>query len=339
MESIAVKVPLSEGEKVKKELKRKGLLRTELKPRRENNHILFPVKKNVDGFEMVTEDFPQRRENPSSYKDVVDIPPHLKRYLPTSYDIIGDIILIKIPREVRSHGKEIGEALLKIHKNVVSVYHAEPVKGEYRLRNLKLLAGEPKTRTKYKEYGVELEVDVAKVFFSPRLSNERYRIAKLVRDNEVVIDMFAGCAPFSIVIAKHSNPKIIYAMDINTHAIELAKINVKKNKLLHKIEVIEGDSAEIAKDLYKLGVKADRIIMNHPFGEREFIKSALLLSKKGTFIHYYSILKEEEMQDFIEKIKGLTGNSIEVEKINKIKTYAPREFYTCFDIIVTRKPA
>ena len=336
MRSKAVKVPLNKGEETRRILRKEGILRKDLLPIKKDRFILFPVEREIEGFEIVEDDFRPKRERINSYRDIVNIPDKLKEILPSSYDIVGDIILIKIPDELKPYQREIGEALLKAHKSVKAVYHAEPVKGELRIRDLVHLAGEKRTTTIYREYGIEMEVDVAKVFFSPRLSGERYRIAKLVENGEVIIDMFTGCAPFSLVIAKHANPKIIYAIDINEYAIELARKNVKRNKMLHKIEVIHGDSSKVVRDLAKKGIRADRIIMNLPFGAREFLPDALKASKDGTIIHYYSVLNENQIEEHINHLKDITNNRIDVLKINRIKTYAPREFYICFDISVSR---
>ena len=340
MKSAAIRVPLHKGEETRRKLKREGILREDLYPKREDNFLILPVTGEVEGFELFEDEFRPKEERINTYKDVVEIPDEeLKKLLPTSYDMIGDIALIKIPQKLKKYREEIGKALLKAHKNIRAVYHAEPVSGELRTRKLEFLGGERKTRTFYREYGIEMEVDIAKVFFSPRLSRERYRIAKLVRDGEIVIDMFAGCAPFSLMIAKYANPKIVYAIDINREAVKLAVENVKRNKLLHKIEIMEGDSSKIVQELAEKGVRADRIIMNLPFGAREFLPDALTVSKKGTYIHYYAIVRESDIENHIEYLKKVSNNCIDVVDINKIKTYAPREFYTCFDIIVNRKPA
>ena len=45
--------------------------------------------------------------------------------------------------------------------------------------NLEFLAGADKTETEYKEHGCRFKVDVVKAYFSPRLSTERLRVAKL----------------------------------------------------------------------------------------------------------------------------------------------------------------
>jgi tRNA (guanine37-N1)-methyltransferase len=72
---------------------------------------------------------------------------------------------------------------------------------------------------------------VTKVYFSPRLSQERLRIAQKVRGGEVVIDMFAGVGPFSIQIAKKFNNVKVYAIDTNPVAIQFLKQNIALNKI------------------------------------------------------------------------------------------------------------
>ena len=99
--------------------------------------------------------------------------------------------------------KIIGETLLEQVKTTRSVfYQSSPVEGEFRTRSLEILAGIDNTQTEYKESGCKFIVDVEKAFFSPRLSTERERIVGLVRDGEVVVNLFGGIGMFSILIAK-----------------------------------------------------------------------------------------------------------------------------------------
>lgn len=274
-----------------------------------------------------------------SYKDIVSIPENLKEKLPTSYDIVGSILLLKLDRELLDYKREIGDALLRKHKNVRTVCLVEPVSGEYRTRNLEIIAGENNTETVHKEYGLNFYLDVKKVYFSPRLANERLRIAKLVKDNEVIVDMFTGVAPFPIMIAKNSSPRIIYAIDKNKHAIEYARKNLTINKVLDKIELINEDSRniKIIKEKYNER-RIDRIIMNHPTRSFDFFKYALELVS-NTIIHYYEILPDEKLEDRIKSLEKLAierGIKLEDVKIKKIKSYSPREFYICFDISAKR---
>ena len=272
---------------------------------------------------------------PTSYKEIILLPKDLKKYLPTSYDIIGNIILVKINEEIKSYKKEIGKALLEKNKNVKTICSIQPVKGELRTRNLEIIAGEKNTITQHNEFGLKIEVDVKKTYFSPRLANERKYISSLVQKDEIVVDMFAGVAPFSIMIAKYSNPKIIYALDKNKYAIEYAKKNIKINNVLDKVEVIQTDSKNIEKILGKKGVRADRIIMNLPFFSSEFLTYSFLIGNKRYITHLYRIIKENDINKEIIKIKKIAKQGdikIDNLKIRKIKTYAPREFYMGIDI-------
>src|SRR5918999_5974269 len=105
----------------------------------------------------------------------------------SSYDMIGDTIILKIPERLLYKKYSIGKRVLENIKNVKSVFlQTSPVEGEYRIRKLELLAGDSKTVTEYREHGCRFIVDLSKVYFSPRLSTERLRIAKKIEDNEVI---------------------------------------------------------------------------------------------------------------------------------------------------------
>jgi tRNA (guanine37-N1)-methyltransferase len=106
----------------------------------------------------------------------------------SAFDQIGDIIIVRIPDLLLSKKKIIGETLLEQVKSANSVFfQSSPVEGDFRTRDLELLAGENKTQTEYKEFGCRFAVDVQKAFFSPRLSTERDRISDLISDGETII--------------------------------------------------------------------------------------------------------------------------------------------------------
>ncbi len=139
----------------------------------------------------------------------------------SAFDQVGDIIIIRIPDSLLSKKKIIGEALLEQVKSVKSVFHqSSSVEGEFRTRDLEILAGKDKTETEYKESGCRFMIDVRKVFFSPRLSSERLRIAELISDGEVIVNMFGGIGMFSIIAAKKKKC-IVYNIDINPDAAKL----------------------------------------------------------------------------------------------------------------------
>ena len=119
------------------------------------------------------------------------LPEHELKALYSSYDIIGDIAIIKIPESILHNKYVIGKVLIENIKNLKTVLNqSNSVSGEYRLRGVDLIAGEEKYLTIYKEFGCRFLVNVATSYFSPRLSTERLRISNLVNSGESVLNKF-----------------------------------------------------------------------------------------------------------------------------------------------------
>ena len=328
-------VQLSQAEPVRRYLFERQLLREDLAIKKDEDFIYFPVKEiteDLRSYTIVTASFEEKEIKPRFYKDLVNLPDHLRAQLPTSYDMVGDIILIKLPKTLLRYQKKIGKALLQTHKNIRTVCLIDPVAGELRTRNVTIIAGENRTLTTHTEYGLSYDVDVNTTYFSPRLASERKRVAGLVKPGETVVDMFAGVAPFSVMIARYAQPKMVYAIDKNKEAVRLAKQNVKQNHVLDTVEVLHADAKNVEQ---VIPTKADRIIMNLPFSAHAFFSSALNLANNTCIIHYYDIVKEEEIDariDALKKIAKEQNFSLTEFSVRKIKTYAPREFYIGIDI-------
>jgi tRNA (guanine37-N1)-methyltransferase len=257
-----------------------------------------------------------------SYKDLVDLPKKLKQKLPTSYDVVGNISIIRLVDELYKYRKLIGAALLTSNKSIKTVCLTQAVKGELRTRDIEIIAGENTTQTTHKEFGLKFSIDIRKAYFSPRLATERKYIADLVTPNEVILDMFTGVAPFPIMISKYSKPKIVYAIDKNPDAIFYAKKNLILNNVLDKIELFNGDSKLICEELAKKEFKADRIIMNLPFSFINFFDSALNLINQKCFIHIYTIIEKENLQKNIKKMSQKANKKnikITIKNFRKIK--------------------
>jgi len=282
----------------------------------------------------------KEKDSYHSYKDNLALPKNLKKYLPSSYDVIGHVALIKLPEELLNYKNCIAEAFLKSYKHIKTACLVKPVSGELRTRDIEIIGGENSLVTLHKEYGAIFELDVSKVYFSPRLANERKRIADSVKKNEVVVDMFTGVAPFPIIISKYSEPKIVYAIDKNKDAIEFAKHNITKNRVLDKVELICDDSKNVSKIFSGSNVLADRVIMNLPFSALNYFKDALRIISEKAVIHYYDIICEKDINDRIKRLKLIADKEdIHLEKldVNKIKSYSPSEFYIGINITAKKK--
>ena len=154
-----------------------------------------------------------------------------------------------MPEALKQHSKLIAKALMNTHKEVNSVWQqTSSVSGDYRLRNLEHILGEKTTESHYKEHGCVYKTDLRKAYFSPRLSYERLRIAKLVHTEEIVLNMFAGVGCYSIVIAKYSEPMKVYSIDVNPFAFRYLQENIGINRVEKMVVPIKGDAKTVTEN-------------------------------------------------------------------------------------------
>ncbi|MEW5760195.1 MAG: class I SAM-dependent methyltransferase family protein [Candidatus Thermoplasmatota archaeon] len=251
--------------------------------------------------------------------------------VPSSYDIIGSIAILKFSSELLENKEEICNSIFKINKNVRTIAFDKGVKGIHRTRELEVLAGVDSLITKHKEFGMVLSMDLRKVYFSPRLATERKRIVDLVNDGETIIDMFAGIGSFSVLIAKNKKPKKIYAIDINPDAFFYLNENIRLNRISNIVPML-GDAKAILEEMRKKGFGgADRIIMNLPFSGNEFLQTAISTLKENGMIHYYEILEDGKIYDRVKEIER--EYNVRIVNIRNVKCYSPNKIHVGFDIL------
>lgn len=256
----------------------------------------------------------------------------------SAFDQIGEIIIVRIPDSLLPKKKIIGEALLKDVKIVRSVfYQASAVEGDFRTRNLEVIAGEDNTETEYREFGCKFIVDVQNAFFSPRLSTERDRIANLIQEGEVMTNMFAGVGMFSIIAAKKKKCEV-YSLDINPVASNLCERNIKLNKLAGEVISISGDARQIINE--QLENKSDRTLMLLPERSDEFLESAIKTTKNGGIIHYYSHIHADKKSDAgkLSEEHYLQVSPVKSEILGSkiVRPVGPRYYQTVVDVRISK---
>lgn len=254
-----------------------------------------------------------------------------------AFDIIGDIAIVEIDESLSEKRKMIAEAIMKVHRNVrVVCCKAGPVTGEERVRPVEVISGENRTETIHAENGCRFKLDVSKVFYTPRLANERMRIAKQVREGEVVADLFAGVGPYSILIAKLAKPRIVYAIDKNEFAYHYLLENIKLNKVEGRVRAFLGDCREVVE---REGIaEVDRAIMNLPKQADHFLDVAFKTVRSGGRVHFYYFLREDELFEgafkIIEREAQKFGKEVEFLDAKKCGELAPGVFRIVVDFEV-----
>ncbi len=334
---LCLKVPKSEGEKVRNKLLEENILEKRGKITSDDDFLFIPIKEvpkeNFD-YEVVEKEVEHRESKSRDYREIVELPSNLVEFLPTSFDIIGDIAIIKIPDELEDYKDEIGKAILEVQPNVGTIMEDKGVSGEFRVRQVQTIAGIDKRISIHKEYGAEFEIDVENAYFSPRLATERWRVVNETQPNEKVLDMFAGVGPYSILIAKNVSIERVYSIDINPKAVSLLKKNVKRNNVEDIVEIHEGNAKDLAPKF-----KVDRIVMNLPHSSFEFLDSALKAAGDRCMIHYYEIIENTESDERIKKIKQKIrkcGYTPIIKLVKGVRSYSAYMEHKVLDIEVKK---
>jgi tRNA (guanine37-N1)-methyltransferase len=329
--SVCIKIPKASGEKTIALVTKFGLADKSLVIQREEGALCVPLVREPQGialttlkaqvpmFTLLTAVFSEKQLPPETLIQALKdkLPSELLPNVPQAFDIIGDIVVIDIPPQLKPYKNKIGEAILQTQKNVTTVLaKASDISGIFRVRDYDYIAGEHKTQTIHREFGCQYHVDIAKAYFSPRLSHEHERVTVQVKEAEVVVDLFAGVGPFSVLIGKRNPTVKVYAVDLNPDAVELLKENVKVNRLENRVFPILADAREIAKT--KLKGLADRVIMNLPETAISFVDAACnAIKPEGGLAHFYGFVRAP---DVIENLKQRFAELVE-KNGRRVETY------------------
>jgi len=263
-----------------------------------------------------------------------------------SFDLLGSVAIVNFPREARQREKKkFAEKLMQNNKSIKSVLEKTgKFSGRLRKMKTKFVAGEKTKEILYRENGCVFRFNIDKTYFSPRLSNERKEIASKIKKGDNVLVMFAGVAPYSIVIAKNSKAKKVYSNEINREANKYAQLNIGLNNLKNKIELVSGDIKRVARNWIKTHRNTptthplfDVIVMPRPQLRETFLEQAFMLAEKGTRIYYYDFSKQNETDKVVERIKKEAKKfkrRIKILKIKKAGEIGPYRVRVRVDFIV-----
>jgi tRNA (guanine37-N1)-methyltransferase len=265
-----------------------------------------------------------------------------KPFAPSAFDTFGNIAVIEIPMELTKRKKLIGSTLLKVQPRFETVCSIESNhEGKFRIQKVKVIAGKKNLIADYKENGCAFQIPLGKVFFSPRLSGERLRIASLIQPGEVVGAWFSGVGPYPIVIAKNSKANKIVAIELNPIGHKFALKNAEINKVnkdcpkgKERVVFVKGDVKKVYKKYKKM---FDRIAMPLPHTGYQFLKEAYACTKPSGIIHFYEIVVKGDMATPTEQIMNEAKKAkkkVEIIRTSRVRQFSPTKEQVVFDIKV-----
>ena len=318
-----LKVLKEKAQEAKDFLRKEGYLNSDFLPINEGKFILWPLNQDTIPFEGSIVKCKGVGHIKQSRDYRLNLTDNIRSLAPRSFDIFGEIAILRLINDLKDYEKEIAEALLLSHKNIKTVCADSGVHGEFRIRNLRIISGKNNFVSVHKENGMRFEADISKVYFSPRLATERERLSSLANEGELVLDAFAGVAPFSISLAKKGSK--VLSLDSNPDAEIWALKNFVNNGVSDKQYSYHNSKFE----KFDFGLKKfDRIIMNNPTNSLPFLNKAMdLLAEKG-MIHMYMISPKDNSFDISNHLN--LGYNCKSKK--EVHAYSPSSSLFVFDI-------
>ena len=217
-----------------------------------------------------------------------------------AFEIIGDILIIREDADEITLENFALEKLQK-HPFLNSVLRqTSKIHGQERKREFNHIMGERKTETTHREHGSSFLVDLAEVFFSPRLSFERQRIASLVKNEEVILNFFSGVGPFSIAISSKCNSCVVHSIEINKKAYDYLIKNIELNKCQETIIPYFGDAFEIVPRIFLS--KVDRVLLPLPLDSDKALPLAHQSLKNGEGTIHWQVTENTNKKKIDERI-------------------------------------
>ena len=322
-----VRVPTDRGEETRQALAARDVLDRRYEITADSEMLYIPITDPTDvpdGYEIVDRDAPAR-ETQTTPADVLGFEP--------SYERLGDIVILD--EDDTERARAVADAIVTSDLRATTVVNrASKVSGEYRVREWDILVGET-TETVHREYGHEFRLDIAEVYFSPRLATERHRVIAQADADEHTLDMFAGVGPFAVPMAGRGADAV--ACDLNPVAVEYCRENARRNGVADRVTAINDDVREITQEYAGW---ADRLVMNLPHSAGDFLDTAVELAGETCVVHYYDIQHEDDpfgpgtraIRDAAEPAYDV---AVETERI--VRSYAPHEENVCLDVRLTAR--
>jgi tRNA (guanine37-N1)-methyltransferase len=320
------------AELLKQALIKKQLLAQGYPVKSSRAQVGFPVKAE---FKFPGVEYRQVRatqHNPSTLPSLLakELPKGQLEELPSGFDTVGSIAILELNQTLKKHGAAIGAAILRLHSQIKTVVmKASNHEGEFRLQSYTHLAGQRTFETLHRENSIMLRLDISKVYFSPRLSTERMRVAAQVKPNENVLVMFSGCGPYCCLIAKYA--KHVTGIELNPIAHEYAVLNKNLNKLSN-VTLIQGDVKQVVPGLKK---NYHRILMPLPKTGEDFLELMLGAARPGTIVHYYDFEKEATFPTATLKKLKTHIRYFRVLGSHMCGSYGPGISRVCIDLVIS----
>ena len=261
------------------------------------------------------------------------------RAMPPGYQRLGRVLVLRLPPSLRPYHALLGaawQAELGVETVLVRI---GPIDGELRAPATETIAGAG-TETEVVEYGVRWTFDAARIMFAAGNRTERRRAGALVREGEVVADLFAGIGYFAIPAARTGRPAEVIAVEKNPVAVEYLRRNVGLNGVDGRVRIVPGDNRAV--ELPRHGV--DRVFLGYLPSAVPWVGRALdLLRSSGGWLHVHTVddarrSLPESGESVAAAVRAAGGTLLAEPAPRSVKPYGPGRTHVVVDVRVRPRP-
>ncbi len=251
------------------------------------------------------------------------IPSSIIDLLPARFPVIGGAVILQLKEKLYPYKKEIAQAILKYLRTSKSVWlRTGKTEGVFREPKMECIAGDCNPIVLHKEENTLFLLDIARLTFSPGNAGERKKLTRIIKTNEIIVDMFACCGNLSMPIAVNSKPRLVIGIEINPYAYSFLLENIRLNKVSDRYIAILGDNRFSTPENV-----ADHVLMGYfNIDESQLIAGVKALKREGGIIHLHYLSNRLNKMSGLEKYLVYLKNrgvNFEVKDIDKVKSYAP----------------
>ena len=282
---------------------------------------------------------------------ILPVPP------PTSFETIGHVAHFNLRSIHVPYRFLIGEIFVESIPAIETVIHkVGEVSGPHRTYDFELLAGRDDLHVQVNESGIALQFDLADVYWSSRLSEER---ARLLRDevlkqpqdprqqpsNIVLADVFCGVGALCLQAAAATSRVTVWANDWNPKAIEFLKRNAARQGL--KVQTHCGDAYHYLIDLGMEGKRLpDHVVLNFPLEAPRFLGALRWWPPSATTstrFHVYTFIGRDGVNPVPDALVwGRTLEDFDTEYgcevvVHEVRDVAPGKRVVCVSFTATNR--
>lgn len=337
---LLAKVSSKRAETVRKALFRRRLGAKDRRIVRRPDHVLIPLRERPPdglaaelGFELVEGETSEKTCYRPPYELIVeraDLPGALGSSLPRRWEMLGDVLLLRLPDDLVDHRTNVAGAYAEVLGARTVLWDRGEIEGVHRTPRTEVLWGQG-TETVHLENGIRYKLDAARLMYSSGNIDEKLRLAALDCRGETVVDMFAGIGYFSLPLGMYTGAERVIACEINPLAYRYLVDNVELNDLQGVVEPVLGDN----RDLPGYGI-ADRVVMGYVRTTGQFLEKAFALTRRGGTIHYHDTFPlavfPQQAEKNLERAAG--GRRYEIKFVREVKSYSPGVSHMVLDVMV-----